>query len=208
MIKKCSCWSAWLDLQLPSFQSNWLYIVSIANFGSLAIDYGVRMKLTLLSFMLLVYYRQHINAMAPIKLAKYGSVDMDFVLGVGGYDLERLLSLMLQQFSFICLSTFLNSYFVFPCSNIEIECFFLSTKKFFSTHSYFRKIMIVNISMLWLYRIDSEIHGDSSHGATHHHETGCGMSTFLCLSFSLLSLSLYLTIEACDLNRRDEWVYW
>ncbi|XP_044501227.1 P-loop guanosine triphosphatase YjiA-like [Mangifera indica] len=54
---------------------------------------------------------KHINAMAPIKLAKYGSVDMDFVLGVGGYDLER---------------------------------------------------------------IDSEIHGDSSHGATHHHETGCG----------------------------------
>ncbi|KAJ4728541.1 COBW domain-containing protein 1-like [Melia azedarach] len=33
---------------------------------------------------------KHINAMAPIKLAKYGSVDMDFVLGVGGYDLERI----------------------------------------------------------------------------------------------------------------------
>ncbi|KAH7576428.1 hypothetical protein JRO89_XS01G0063100 [Xanthoceras sorbifolium] len=33
---------------------------------------------------------QHINAMAPIKLAKYGSVDIDFVLGVGGYDLERI----------------------------------------------------------------------------------------------------------------------
>uniref|UniRef100_A0A6N2KR43 CobW C-terminal domain-containing protein n=1 Tax=Salix viminalis TaxID=40686 RepID=A0A6N2KR43_SALVM len=33
---------------------------------------------------------QHINGMAPIKLAKYGSVDMDFVLGVGGYDLERI----------------------------------------------------------------------------------------------------------------------
>ncbi|KAJ4831319.1 hypothetical protein Tsubulata_035852 [Turnera subulata] len=33
---------------------------------------------------------KRINAMAPIKLAKYGSVDMDFVLGIGGYDLERI----------------------------------------------------------------------------------------------------------------------
>ncbi|KAL6530849.1 hypothetical protein OROGR_014709 [Orobanche gracilis] len=31
-----------------------------------------------------------INGMAPIKLAKYGVVDMDFVLGVGGYDLGRI----------------------------------------------------------------------------------------------------------------------
>ncbi|KAJ0113018.1 hypothetical protein Patl1_03635 [Pistacia atlantica] len=54
---------------------------------------------------------RHINAMAPIKRAKYGSVDMDFVLGVGGYDLER---------------------------------------------------------------IDSEVHVDSSHCATQHHETGHG----------------------------------
>ncbi|KAL7166678.1 hypothetical protein ACSBR2_037361 [Camellia fascicularis] len=33
---------------------------------------------------------KHINGMAQIKLAKYGVVDMDFVLGVGGYDLERI----------------------------------------------------------------------------------------------------------------------
>ncbi|XP_065877431.1 uncharacterized protein [Euphorbia lathyris] len=33
---------------------------------------------------------RHINGMAPIKLTKYGSVDMDFVLGIGGYDLERI----------------------------------------------------------------------------------------------------------------------
>ncbi|GAV58624.1 cobW domain-containing protein/CobW_C domain-containing protein [Cephalotus follicularis] len=33
---------------------------------------------------------KHINGMAQIKLAKYGSVDMDFVLGIGGYDLERI----------------------------------------------------------------------------------------------------------------------
>lgn len=33
---------------------------------------------------------KHINAMAQIKLAKFGSVDMDFVLGVGGYDLDKI----------------------------------------------------------------------------------------------------------------------
>ncbi|KAI4312990.1 hypothetical protein MLD38_037772 [Melastoma candidum] len=33
---------------------------------------------------------KHINGMAQIKLAKYGSVDMDFVLGIGGYDLDRI----------------------------------------------------------------------------------------------------------------------
>ncbi|KAL3497952.1 hypothetical protein ACH5RR_040684 [Cinchona calisaya] len=33
---------------------------------------------------------KHINGMAQIKLAKFGVVDMDFVLGVGGYDLDRI----------------------------------------------------------------------------------------------------------------------
>lgn len=33
---------------------------------------------------------KHINGMAQIKLAKHGVVDMDFVLGVGGYDLDRI----------------------------------------------------------------------------------------------------------------------
>ncbi|XP_059649475.1 uncharacterized protein LOC132295293 [Cornus florida] len=33
---------------------------------------------------------QHINGMAQLKLAKYGIVDMDFVLGVGGYELDRI----------------------------------------------------------------------------------------------------------------------
>lgn len=32
---------------------------------------------------------QHINAMAQIKQAQFGSVDIDFVLGIGGYDLDR-----------------------------------------------------------------------------------------------------------------------
>lgn len=33
---------------------------------------------------------KRINAMAQVKLTKFGSVDMDFVLGVGGYDLDRI----------------------------------------------------------------------------------------------------------------------
>ncbi|KAK6947336.1 Cobalamin (vitamin B12) biosynthesis CobW-like, C-terminal [Dillenia turbinata] len=33
---------------------------------------------------------KQINGMAQIRLAKYGSVDMDFVLGIGGYDLDRI----------------------------------------------------------------------------------------------------------------------
>ncbi|XP_058084859.1 uncharacterized protein LOC131232563 [Magnolia sinica] len=33
---------------------------------------------------------KHINAMAQIKQAKFGVVDMDFVLGIGGYDLDRI----------------------------------------------------------------------------------------------------------------------
>ncbi|XP_021768333.1 uncharacterized protein LOC110732671 [Chenopodium quinoa] len=33
---------------------------------------------------------RHINGMAQIQHAKYGAVDIDFVLGVGGYDLDRV----------------------------------------------------------------------------------------------------------------------
>ncbi|XP_074264627.1 uncharacterized protein LOC141587100 [Silene latifolia] len=33
---------------------------------------------------------KHINGIAQIKYAKYGNVDLDFVLGVGGYDLDRV----------------------------------------------------------------------------------------------------------------------
>ncbi|KAL6008271.1 hypothetical protein ACLOJK_033777 [Asimina triloba] len=33
---------------------------------------------------------KHINAMAQIKQAQFGVVDMDFVLGIGGYDLDRI----------------------------------------------------------------------------------------------------------------------
>lgn len=44
--------------------------------------------------------------MAQIKLAKFGSVDMDFVLGVGGYDLERSLSNHCQHV-LLCVNFFL-----------------------------------------------------------------------------------------------------
>ncbi|KAG9142674.1 hypothetical protein Leryth_005434 [Lithospermum erythrorhizon] len=33
---------------------------------------------------------KHINAIAQIQKARHGEVDMDFVLGVGGYDLDRI----------------------------------------------------------------------------------------------------------------------
>ncbi|GJX04132.1 uncharacterized GTP-binding protein YjiA-like protein [Tanacetum coccineum] len=39
----------------------------------------------------------HINGMAQIKQAKYGVVDMDFVLGVGGYNLDRYLFVPFQK---------------------------------------------------------------------------------------------------------------
>jgi hypothetical protein len=35
---------------------------------------------------------QSINRMANLKRAQYGKVDLDYVLGIGGFDLERLLS--------------------------------------------------------------------------------------------------------------------
>ncbi|KAK3037649.1 hypothetical protein RJ639_030426 [Escallonia herrerae] len=37
---------------------------------------------------------KHINGMAQVKLAKFGHVDMDFVLGVGGYDLDSMTSML------------------------------------------------------------------------------------------------------------------
>jgi hypothetical protein len=32
---------------------------------------------------------QNINGMAHLKKAEYGKVDLDYVLGIGGFDLER-----------------------------------------------------------------------------------------------------------------------
>lgn len=34
-------------------------------------------------------YFQTINSMAHMKRTKYGKVDLDYVLGIGGFDLER-----------------------------------------------------------------------------------------------------------------------
>jgi hypothetical protein len=40
--------------------------------------------------------------MANLKRAEYGKVDLDYVLGIGGFDLERFLSFILFfYFSFI-----------------------------------------------------------------------------------------------------------
>ena len=44
-----------------------------------------------------VFSLQLINGMAQMRKAKFGVVDMDFVLGIGGYDLDRLVYL----FSFV-----------------------------------------------------------------------------------------------------------
>lgn len=63
--------------------------------------------------------------MAPIKLAKYGSVDMDFVLGVGGYDLERLMLLSLSEESHQLFSFTLFLLTIIVLLNI----FFLDTHK-------------------------------------------------------------------------------
>jgi len=40
--------------------------------------------------------------MANLKRAEYGKVDLDYVLGIGGFDLERFLSFILF-FSVICV---------------------------------------------------------------------------------------------------------
>lgn len=59
--------------------------------------------------------------MAQIKLAKFGSVDMDFVLGVGGYDLERSLS-NLCVFVFFAIS---NLFIHFKIILLLLLCFYL-----------------------------------------------------------------------------------
>lgn len=34
--------------------------------------------------------KQNINRMANLKRTEFGKVDLDYVLGIGGFDLERL----------------------------------------------------------------------------------------------------------------------
>lgn len=45
--------------------------------------------------------------MANLKRAEYGKVDLDYVLGIGGFDLERFLSLVF--FCVICVDI------LYPC---------------------------------------------------------------------------------------------
>jgi hypothetical protein len=42
--------------------------------------------------------------MANLKRAEYGKVDLDYVLGIGGFDLERFLSLVLFFFVLFVLT--------------------------------------------------------------------------------------------------------
>lgn len=37
----------------------------------------------------LCFSNQSINGMAHLKQTQYGKVDLDYVLGIGGFDLER-----------------------------------------------------------------------------------------------------------------------
>lgn len=39
---------------------------------------------------------QNINRMANLKRTQYGKVDLDYVLGIGGFDLERLFSTLVS----------------------------------------------------------------------------------------------------------------
>ncbi|MFS7990248.1 putative cobalamin (vitamin B12) biosynthesis CobW-like, cobW-like domain superfamily [Helianthus anomalus] len=55
----------------------------ISSTQSFVFFHGFRSLITILCC-------RHINGIAQIKQAKFGVVDMDFVLGVGGYDLDRI----------------------------------------------------------------------------------------------------------------------
>jgi hypothetical protein len=51
-------------------------------------------------FLHLVMCMQSINRMANLKRAQYGKVDLDYVLGIGGFDLERFLFFVALFFTF------------------------------------------------------------------------------------------------------------
>ncbi|ONK60256.1 uncharacterized protein A4U43_C08F16130 [Asparagus officinalis] len=55
----------------------------------------------------LVQRIKNINSMAHLKKTEYGKVDLDYVLGIGGFDLERIKEfeayrIMISSFSFVC----------------------------------------------------------------------------------------------------------
>lgn len=46
--------------------------------------------------MILVAWIQNINRMAYLKRTEFGKVELDYVLGIGGFDLERLFSALIS----------------------------------------------------------------------------------------------------------------
>lgn len=43
---------------------------------------------------------QNINGMANLKRTQFGKVDLDYVLGIGGFDLERLFYFVVSAIKF------------------------------------------------------------------------------------------------------------
>lgn len=56
---------------------------------------------------------QNINRMAHLKRTQFGKVDLDYVLGIGGFDLERLFN------TFISLFLHFGGYFFAKADNIS-----------------------------------------------------------------------------------------
>ncbi|KAF8730091.1 hypothetical protein HU200_017057 [Digitaria exilis] len=50
-----------------------------------------------------------INRMANLKQAEYGKVDLDYVLGIGGFDLERFISVIFLGYGFLLLTSILHA---------------------------------------------------------------------------------------------------
>ncbi|KAK4802704.1 hypothetical protein SAY86_000907 [Trapa natans] len=92
---------------------------------------------------------KHINGMAQIKHAKYGTVDMDFVLGIGGYDLNRLFSIFYRPVHL----------------HIIHQVAFVSF-----TICYIFKLNLHLVG--YIFRIDSEVNGDNSSCTTQEHVHG------------------------------------
>jgi hypothetical protein len=51
--------------------------------------------------MLLHYLFQKINSLANLKRTEYGKVNLDYVLGIGGFDLERYIFVLVSYFSIV-----------------------------------------------------------------------------------------------------------
>jgi hypothetical protein len=47
------------------------------------------------------YLFQKINSLANLKRTEYGKVNLDYVLGIGGFDLERYIFVLVSYFSIV-----------------------------------------------------------------------------------------------------------